>query len=601
MKFFRRPLNLKWSISLVSIAFSLVLALLIVMFSFWWFRSVTRQNMVKTSEFNLQQTEAFVGRQLSAVQTLIRWCNMNRHISDFFTTDTFDRQKSLDVYDRFVEELRNCPAALYINRFVVAGLNGKMVQAGSGTTQSRPLNRETLAHLVDLQNPATLSFDTIVSDPLSYDDNDLVIPIVQPVYNLYSGELIAYAYIAVSVQLFTDQIKNYQLPADSLILLELSGSDGRHTYRINSNSLEEIPLSFSADNPDSIETNRSSTFVGRVRYQGMNHIFVKYRFENNKANLVQILSAQQDSSQTRFFVRLIIWVFAALIVFALLLRFILSYLVTKPVDQLTKRLSLISEGDFSEDKSILWDNELGEIGQGINNLSQNIQTLMDKAVENEKQKREYEFKILQNQINPHFMYNTLNSIRWMATIQKAPGIAEMVTSFASLLRNIANNTDETILLSDELSLLDDYFIVQKYRYGGSITMEVNVEEPELLQARIPRFTLQPLLENAIYHGIEPKGNAGCINVDVHQPTDCKNCVIIDITDDGLGMTPEQAATVLMNTPSGKGNLFRHVGVSNVHQRLKLVFGQEYGLSVESEQGVFTRVSVRIPFDRENCS
>ncbi len=601
MKFFRRTLNLKWSISFVSIAFSLVLALLIVMFSFWWFRSVTRQNMVKTSEFNLQQSEAFVDRQLSAVQTLIRWCNMNRLISEFFSTDFFDRQQSLDVYDRFVEELRNCPAALYINRFVVAGLNGKMVQAGSGTTQSRPLNRETLAHLVDLQNPETLSFDTIVSDPLSYDDKDLVIPIVQPVYHLYSGELIAYAYIAVSVQLFTDQIKNYQLPADSLILLELEGSEGRHTYRINSSSLEEIPLSFTADNPDSIETNRSTTFVGRVRYQGMNHIFVKYCFENNSANLVQILSAQQDFRQSRFFVRLIIAVFAALIVFALLLRFIFSYLVTKPVDQLTKRLSLISEGDFSEDRSILWDNELGEIGRGINNLSQNIQTLMDKAVENEKQKREYEFKILQNQINPHFMYNTLNSIRWMATIQKAPGIAEMVTSFASLLRNIANNTDETILLSDELSLLDDYFVVQKYRYGGSISMEVNVEESELLQARIPRFTLQPLLENAIYHGIEPKGNAGCINVDVHRDTDCRNCVIIDITDDGLGMSPDQVAKVLMNTPSGKSNLFRHVGVSNVHQRLKLVFGQEYGLSVESQPEVFTRVSVRIPFDGENCS
>ncbi|MCR4939462.1 MAG: sensor histidine kinase, partial [Treponemataceae bacterium] len=242
---------------------------------------------------------------------------------------------------------------------------------------------------------------------------------------------------------------------------------------------------------------------------------------------------------------------------------------------------------------IEWQNEFGILGKGINNMSQNIKELMNTAVENEKKKREIEFKMLQSQINPHFMYNTLNSIRWMATIQNAPGIAEMVTAFASLLRNISNRNDEMITLRQELSFLEDYFTVQKYRYGGSVSMIVEKEDDSLTEALIPRFTLQPLIENAIFHGIEPKGNAGVISIKIS--SDYESEISVVVKDDGTGIPEDKLATILTNdSESGKG-LFKQVGLSNVHKRLQLVFGEEYGLSVESSEGEYTAVTVHIPY------
>ena len=114
-----------------------------------------------------------------------------------------------------------------------------------------------------------------------------------------------------------------------------------------------------------------------------------------------------------------------------------------------------------------------------------------------------EYRMLQNEVNPHFIYNTLNSIRWMATIQHAPGIAEMVTAFARLTKSISKGTQKLVPLQEELALLNDYFTIQQYRYGGDLEIEVSRIESETLcrDCLIPRFTLQPLVENAIFHGL----------------------------------------------------------------------------------------------------
>ena len=148
--------------------------------------------------------------------------------------------------------------------------------------------------------------------------------------------------------------------------------------------------------------------------------------------------------------------------------------------------------------------------------------------------------MLQNQINPHFIYNTLNSIKWMATIQHAPGIAEMTMALSRLLKSVSKGSERLVPLQEEFALLNDYFTIQQYRYGGTITLDVTyIEDERLTQScLIPRFTLQPIVENAIFHGIEPKGCAGSLTLTVaHDPAN--GDVLIDLNDDGVGMTPEQ--------------------------------------------------------------
>ena len=278
------------------------------------------------------------------------------------------------------------------------------------------------------------------------------------------------------------------------------------------------------------------------------------------------------------------------------LAFLLHRMIAHPISALQSRIEKISSGDFSADPDIEWDNELGDIGRGINSMSAGVTALMEHRLEDEKQKQDLEYRMLQNQINPHFIYNTLNSIKWMATIQHAPGIAEMVMALSRLLKSISKSNERLVPLYEEFALLNDYFTIQQYRYGGTITLDVSYIEDESLNhsCLIPRFTLQPLVENAIFHGIEPKGSAGEVTLRVERDT-ANGDVLIHLTDDGVGMTPEQAAKALQEPgPEEAAAKYRHVGMWNVHKRLQYSFGEAYGLSIESEPDIGTTVTIRLP-------
>jgi two-component system sensor histidine kinase YesM len=221
---------------------------------------------------------------------------------------------------------------------------------------------------------------------------------------------------------------------------------------------------------------------------------------------------------------------------------------------------------------------------------------MNQRIKDERQKKDYEYKMLQSQINPHFLYNTLNSIKWMATIQNAPGIAEMTTALSRLLKNISKGTTSLVSLKQELSLLNDYFTIQQYRYGGTIKLHYNIEDESLTSCQILNFTLQPLVENAIFHGIEPKGNAG--NIEIHIYQDQNTDIHIDVTDDGVGMDPDVAARLLDSEAPTESSFFKEIGIRNVHKRLQYEFGSNYGLSVTSLPDQFTTISILLPYRRD---
>jgi two-component system sensor histidine kinase YesM len=270
-------------------------------------------------------------------------------------------------------------------------------------------------------------------------------------------------------------------------------------------------------------------------------------------------------------------------------------MITKPVLEIQRRLLQISNGDFSRDTSIEWNHELGDIGKKVNNLAENIKQLLDSAVESEKQQRDLEYKVLQSQVNPHFLYNTLNSIKWMAITQGATGISEMTTALSRLLKSIAKGTRLIIPISDELNLLNDYFTIQQYRYGGTLKLYIDVPD-ELKSYMILKFTLQPIVENAIFHGIEPTGKAGEINITFLKKDE--NTLEITVRDNGVGMSPELIDKVLNDEESSSSEFFREFGISNIQKRLKYEFGDDYGIRIESEVDKFTSMIITIPLISE---
>lgn len=396
-------------------------------------------------------------------------------------------------------------------------------------------------------------------------------------------------YLLANTSVITDKLKGYALPEHSRLLLTL----GEHHYQLNGDQVKAIeepyePVAYTSDKPVGPGTELSMVKLQDDRER---HIVVSYPVRSG-VMLSQTLSNDQFAPRSNIWILVLLGVCLLVLVLSAIITLYLTRTISLPVEKLKKRMDKIAQGNFLLDSGIEWNSELGDVGRGINRLSQDIVALMDSRLADEKQKQELEYRMLQNQINPHFLYNTLNSIKWMATIQNATGIAEMTTSLSRLLRSIAKDNRRLMPLKDELSLLDDYFLIQKYRYGSTVTMVTEIEEEALLAGLIPRFTLQPLVENAIFHGIEPKGR-GDIVVRVTKSGFAD--LLITIEDNGVGMKEEQISTILTVPGDEAKGMLENIGLRSVNERLQLAFGGEYGLSIESEVGRYTRMKLLLPF------
>ena len=215
-----------------------------------------------------------------------------------------------------------------------------------------------------------------------------------------------------------------------------------------------------------------------------------------------------------------------------------------------------------------------------------IQSLMEKVHNEEIVLRKTELKALQAQINPHFLYNTLDSIQWMCEQDNSKEAVEMVGALAKLFRISISHGNEFITIRDELRHAESYLIIQSYRYKNQFTYSFDVDE-SLLEYMCNKITIQPFIENAIYHGLDRMVDEGEIRICVHG--DGKD-IVITVSDNGLGMTKEQCETILKKDRSDS----KGIGVKNVNDRLKIYFGDKYGISIDSELDVGTTVTIRIP-------
>ncbi|SMC75062.1 sensor histidine kinase [Sporomusa malonica] len=217
----------------------------------------------------------------------------------------------------------------------------------------------------------------------------------------------------------------------------------------------------------------------------------------------------------------------------------------------------------------------------------------------EKVLRETELKALQSQINPHFLFNTLNTIARLALLEGAPRTQEVVYALSDLLRNNLRNIDEMVTVGEEVQYIKNYLLIQETRFGDRIQASINIPE-ELMEQRIPFMTLQPLVENAIIHGLEPKRYGGNINISGQMQG---NQVEIMITDTGVGVNKAQIERIFRNEKrlAGKGQT-SGLGITNVHKRIQHYFGLQYGLEICSgEQGEGTTVKICLPYGFDETS
>jgi len=287
-------------------------------------------------------------------------------------------------------------------------------------------------------------------------------------------------------------------------------------------------------------------------------------------------------------------------IFSVVLSIFLSRQLSKPIKQLRKSMQAVEQGNFDVRSDIHSDNEIGDLGKDFNIMVAEIKNLLQRITQEQEQKRKSELKALQMQINPHFLYNTLDSVIWMAEGGKQNEVITMSSALARLFRLSISKGKEIISIGSEVEHVASYLTIQKIRYKDKLDYRIEVDGA-IKTYKTVKIILQPLVENAIYHGIKNKETGGTIIISGSKKEDH---IELTVWDNGAGMdkkTLERINTLLAdrtpvrdseqdNAPSSHSGL----GLRNVDERIKLYFGPEYGLEYESEEDVGTLARIRLP-------
>ena len=266
--------------------------------------------------------------------------------------------------------------------------------------------------------------------------------------------------------------------------------------------------------------------------------------------------------------------------------------ITRPITALCARAAGIDSGDLVEQEPIQSEEyEIRTLSEGFEQMVGRLNRQIQETSRNQESLRRAELALIQAQINPHFLYNTMDTIIWLIEAEKTEEAVEMVSNLSSFFRHSLSRGQDVITLREEEGHVCSYLQIQQARYKDIMRYTVNIA-PELKESVIPKLTLQPLVENALYHGIKLKRGLGHIYVTGR----CEgNNILLQVTDDGVGMTPERLEQLIQAMEQGERVGF---GLSTVHVRMRLFFGPAYGLSISSKLGVGTTVSVRIPRGKE---
>ena len=478
----------------------------------------------------------------------------------------------------------------YINKIVLYH-NGLVLQAGNSFGASMDVENIMKAPWF-----SSLLYRENAQYTLSLEDNPFksgkgrptvpkLLPLLRPLqYSARNKPEESWVFLGIAPTLFSDTLKS--LPPDVLVYAVTEGGDiiastDKEQEFDTTPIITSLLASEEQEGNYQMKLHHEKCVITYTKQPVSGLLFFEIRPESRM---------QLDHGVIR---RTVLIIFFFCIAIGLTLSLLISRQLGAPISRLTKRLELISKGDFEPDHSIETDDEIGMIGRQINQMSGRIANLLETRVESEKEKKDLEIKMLQAQINPHFLYNTLDSIKWIATMQKNSGIVSVVTALSSLLKNMAKGFNEKVTLRQELDFLQNYVIIEKIRYIELFDIDIIVDQEELYDARIIKLTLQPIVENAIFSGIEPSGRTGLITIRVWVKA---GVLHISVTDNGIGISPENIEKLLTDTSRITRSNMSGIGLPNVDRRFKLVYGEDYGLTIESVVDQYTTITITLPLE-----
>ncbi len=329
-------------------------------------------------------------------------------------------------------------------------------------------------------------------------------------------------------------------------------------------------------------------------------------YDNEKNETIYVVKQAQNNDFSLFtFVRvsnfykgisLLIRISLIIVAFVFLICFIIvkaqARRLYRPIETVVEGMQKISEGNIQvrikEDTN--QDDEMTMVTKGFNKMLDEINVLLDRVVEQTEREKNAEIKALQAQISPHFLYNMLNEIKALAKLGRTEEVSTFVISLGKLLRHSISYQEKFVTIKEDLLFLNDYLDLQKVRYENNFEVVIEIDE-SILNCKIPKLILQPIIENSIVHGLENGENNSILKITGSR--DDKDRVKLEIYDNGVGVDEEYMQYI--NNTGKSSSLYGGLGLENVQKRLLLTYGSEYGIKIESQKGSYTKVIVILPY------
>ena len=561
--------------------FMLAAVLVCLIFSAYYFVSeqrVLRNNLERENTKNLQYAIEKIEENAMRVEEFANQICQNEQIRALMTADDPSAPaETTAVASMLDEQFQFVTVTEDILSLYLIGENGMDIRRGK---EAALVDRDTVyrAFCSDafFANGSIACWGSSVDNPCRFSRYETVLPYSRRIINESSGKTAGYLVILLREAVLTD-VGDALLGQQDTAFCLVNAAD---SYIVRSDGWKRLSAQAGQDL-------RGAALNKEHKLQDASYQFFRQSSTVYNWRIIEAVSTYEFAQQRSILLQAFVVVGVLALLLALILASVFAERLVQPIRGMADVVDRIAQGHFDCELPRDSVQEYARLEQGIEHMQGDIRQLLDSRVRQEKEKRKAEIRMLRAQINPHFIYNTLNSIKMMAVMQGSRGIQNMTEALGSILRASLSKAEEPTTLREELALLEQYVYIQNIRYKGNIEYEVDVQDETLLDLQLQRFLLQPLIENAISHGIEAvPHHGGTIRLTAWRD---KREIYISVEDDGAGIPLEILQRLQRHEQVTQGS----IGVHNVDERLRMLYGEDCGLSFESEEHVRTCVTAHL--------
>jgi two-component system sensor histidine kinase YesM len=571
---------------------------------------VTYRHFSATMNDKTEQYTIDIVRQISA--------NLDRQLKDF------ERLSLMPLYDQMVLSiLAKYNGAMGSGTWVQSDDYMKMKLYTSGQAYDRPEIRGI--HLISNSGVLFSNVDAMAIDAVWDGRQDdwftslarsegewRIIPPHKPSY--YSGSdseayisvarvirepktlaRLGYILIDVKLEAFGGILSNLNVEKEAGLMI-VDGLQRLLYERVSADGISAYEEIMKQGQPQQLESGH------RKRLGSSDYLFVQHHSSYSGLSVIGLTPIAVIQKESREIMKFTLWFAVVCVAIVMILAVMLSYRITRPLIVLKKNMASVEQGDFNKRVTPLTNDEFGQLGRGFNKMMEEINRLFHEVFVLGIREKEAELSALQSQINPHFIYNTLESINMMAVQRKHAEVSDMVSALGKLLRYTIDKAGRLISLQEEIDFVQSYVRIQQVRYGGKLQVFYDIDD-EVQDCRIPKLIMQPLVENAVYHGIDGQEEGGTIWISALRFADE---LLITVRDNGKGMSEEEIDALneeiskLPSYQSLQRNDEDELGLNNIYQRILLIYGEGGSLTVEGSLGQGLAVTITIPLQEKEA-